>query len=81
MAVIGGHDHIVDGTEETTHVPEKFMHPGYGSTKQKAEALVLDSNCNYSLTFNYMRCRFTINLLFCVIILNQFFWYHNFSLI
>lgn len=46
MSAISGYDDIVDGTESTITFPKKLIYPGYGSTKQKAEAMVLDSNCN-----------------------------------
>ena len=47
MAVVLGYDHINGGTEATLPYPENPMHDGYATTKQKAETMVLERNCNY----------------------------------
>ena len=48
MSVISGFDDIINGTEETTSIPKRFINRGYGETKQKAESLVLSFNSEYS---------------------------------
>lgn len=45
--VVIGFDDIVNGTEETTTTPSKFLFPGYPESKHKAEQLVIRSNGTY----------------------------------
>lgn len=47
MDVVIGFDDIVNGTEETTTTPSKFLFPGYPESKHKAEQLVNKSNGTY----------------------------------
>ncbi|KAL3857755.1 hypothetical protein ACJMK2_012395 [Sinanodonta woodiana] len=42
--VVVGSEEIVDGTEENTHPPEKFLFPGYPNTKYEAECLIRKVN-------------------------------------
>lgn len=42
--VVIGFEDILNGTEETTSTPQKFLFPGYPESKHKAEQLVLRHN-------------------------------------
>ena len=42
--VVIGHDEIIDGTEDNTAPPKKYLFPGYPESKYKAECLVLRAN-------------------------------------
>ena len=45
MSVINGFDNIIEGTEDSVPFPDKLIFPGYGTTKQRAEIMALESNC------------------------------------
>ena len=48
MDVVLGKDDIINGTEQSTHVPDVFFFNGYASTKQKAEEIVLAANRKFT---------------------------------
>lgn len=39
-----GNNDIINGSETTTHLPSKFLFPGYPESKYKAECAVLQAN-------------------------------------
>ncbi|XP_046569762.1 3 beta-hydroxysteroid dehydrogenase/Delta 5--_4-isomerase type 4-like [Haliotis rubra] len=53
--VVIGYEDIIDGDEDSTVRPKKFLFPGYPETKYKAETLVLASNGQYSENGNKLR--------------------------
>ena len=47
VSVVVGDQHVINGVESKTTVPNKFLFNGYSSTKLKAETIVLKANCKY----------------------------------
>lgn len=46
VSVVVGDQHVINGVESKTTVPNKFLFNGYSSTKLKAETIVLKANCD-----------------------------------
>ncbi len=57
MDVVIGYRKIINGNEDSTSLPKKFLFPGYPETKYQAETLVLAANGQYMENGNLLFLR------------------------